>query len=136
MADQKTQELLIHEVVDSVQQSIDIADRTSRKKYNFALSEMEIKMTLNFDIKEDKTQTTSKKPRSWLSLFSRRKDPALQRTTGDSEDDQASMTLRMLFKPGGKLFMAQGDDDSSDDSDSTDTSSDSSDDSDSDSDDY
>ncbi len=108
MAD--NQQLLIHELIDSVQQSIDIADRTSREKYNFALSEMEVKMTLQFEIKQDVTKITSKK-RTWLSLFSRSNHPTKNMTRGDSDDDQAAMTLRMLFKPGGKAFVAASDSD-------------------------
>ena len=111
-------QLLIHDLIDSVQQSIDIADQTSQKKYNFALSEMEITMSLQFEIKDDKSQSSATR-RNWLSLFSLPRDTK-NLTTGSSDDNRSKMTLRMLFKPGGKALVAQGDD--GDDTDSDDDS--------------
>lgn len=120
MVDSSQSDLLIHDVIDSIQQSIDIADRASRKKYQFALSEMEIKMTLNFDVKVDNTKTTSGKPNAVLSLFNK-KNSATTATQGESDEDKATMTLRMLFKPGGKAFAIGDDDASNEDDDSGDS---------------
>ena len=128
MTDTNQDDVLIHDVIDSIQQSIDIADRASRKKYQFALSEMEIKMTLSFDVKQDNTTAKTDKPNAVLSLFNK-KNATTTATQGDSDEDKATMTLRMLFKPGGKAFLADGDDDNSGDDDSSGDSSDDSDDS-------
>lgn len=103
----ENRDALIHDIIDSVQSSIDIADRTSRKKYNFSIAELEVKMTLNFEIKEDESNIKSAaKPKHWLSLFSRSKAPPINTTSDNSADNKGTMTLRMLFKPGGKLLGA------------------------------
>jgi hypothetical protein len=124
-------ELLIHNLIDSIQKSIDIADKTSRKKYNFALSKMTVKMTLSFNIKEDdsKSKTKSDKPNHYISLFSHKNNSQkINSTAGDVEDSKGSVTIQMLFKPGGKAFDILSDQNVSDqdDFDSTDTSNDSS----------
>ena len=101
-------DLLIHHLIDSVQQSIEIADQTSRKKYNFSLARMNIKMTLDFEIKSDESKSKSQasEPKHWFSLFSRKRNPQLSSTEGDAEDRHGSLTMEMLFKPGGKALLS------------------------------
>ena len=113
-------DLLIHHLIDSVQRSIDIADRTSRKKYNFSLARMNVKMTLDFEIKSDssKSKSQSSGPKHWLALFSRKNNPLLNNTQGDAEDRHGSLTVSMLFRPGGKAIVSANSDDDDDDMDS------------------
>lgn len=121
-------DLLIHHLIDSIQRSIDIADKTSKKKYNFALAKMDVKMTLNFEIKHDESEsrTRSQKVKHWLSLFSRKANPQnLSNTEDDADNSHGNLTIQMLFKPGGKAFSLSNDDthsDVKDDVESTDSS--------------
>lgn len=95
--------ILIHDIITTIQESLDIAKKVASQKYAFSISEMEVKATFNFTIKkEDKDIPVPEKHRGLLSLFTRKKNP--HKTPDESEEDSGSITLRMLFKPGGKLL--------------------------------
>ncbi|RKH57591.1 hypothetical protein [Corallococcus aberystwythensis] len=100
-------QVLIHDLILAVQSSLDIAEETARKHYSFSVVELEVSASFEFemteqdsDIPEDKPQ-----PKRWFSLFGGggRKDPLTHSRLHDLNDkDSSKLTVRMLFRPGGK----------------------------------
>ncbi|WP_223645711.1 hypothetical protein [Corallococcus sp. EGB] len=97
-------QVLIHDLILAVQSSLDIAEETARKHYSFSVVELEVSASFEFemteqdsDIPEDKPQ-----PKRWFSLFGggARKDHS--RLHDLNEKDSSKLTVRMLFRPGGK----------------------------------
>jgi hypothetical protein len=98
-------QVLIHDLILAVQSSLDIAEETARKHYSFSVAELEVSASFEFemteqdsDIPEDKPQ-----PKRWFSLFGGGgKKEAHSRLHDLNEKDSSKLTVRMLFKPGGK----------------------------------
>ncbi|WP_375758816.1 hypothetical protein [Corallococcus exercitus] len=100
-------QVLIHDLILAVQSSLDIAEETARKHYSFSVVELEVSASFEFemteqdsDIPEDKPQ-----PKRWFSLFGGggRKDALNHSRLHDLNDkDSSKLTVRMLFRPGGK----------------------------------
>jgi hypothetical protein len=111
-------QVLIHDLILAVQSSLDIAEETARKHYSFSVAELEVSASFEFemaeqdsDIPEDKPQ-----PKRWFSIFGggTKKDQLAHSRLHDlNEKDSSKLTVRMLFRPGGK-HLAGGTPESSD----------------------
>ncbi|RUO88788.1 hypothetical protein D7Y11_33670 [Corallococcus sp. AB018] len=113
-------QVLIHDLILAVQSSLDIAEETARKHYSFSVAELEVSASFEFemteqdsDIPEDKPQ-----PKRWFSLFGGGTKKEHTRLHDLNEKDSSKLTVRMLFRPGGK-HLAGGTVESSDGSAST-----------------
>lgn len=107
-------QVLIHDLILAVQSSLDIAEETARKHYSFSVAELEVSASFEFemteqdsDIPEDKPQ-----PKRWFSIFGGgNKEPLAHTRLHDLNDkDSSKLTVRMLFRPGGKHLVPQGGD--------------------------
>ncbi|MBN9685876.1 MULTISPECIES: hypothetical protein [unclassified Corallococcus] len=97
-------QVLIHDLILAVQSSLDIAEETARKHYSFSVAELEVSASFDFemteqdsDIPEDKPQ-----PKRWFSLFGGGTKKEHTRLHDLNEKDSSKLTVRMLFRPGGK----------------------------------
>jgi hypothetical protein len=103
-------QVLIHDLILAIQSSLDIAEETARKHYAFSVAELEVSASFDFemteqdsDIPEDKPQ-----PKRWFSLFGggKKEQVSRVRTHDATEKDSSKLTVRMLFRPGGKLLVS------------------------------
>lgn len=100
----ETSELLIHELLHSVQESLRIAEENSQGKHSFSVSELEVTASFNFALKEDEVLTPSQRKggssSGWLSLFHRNPPSVQQGPENDDEQVAGKVTVRMVFRPG------------------------------------
>ncbi|MFL5346631.1 MAG: hypothetical protein ACJ8AT_17765 [Hyalangium sp.] len=102
-------QVLIHDLILAVQSSLDIAEDTARKHYSFSVAELEVSASFDFEMTEQDNDIPDDKPqpKRWFSLFGGKKEPASRARTHDfSEKDSSKLTVRMLFRPGGKLLVS------------------------------
>ncbi len=108
---ERSQVVLIHDVIEAVQESLDMADETANRKHQFEISSMSIEASFDFEMSgaTDYSDTPSQdQPRrsSLFSLFHR--DSRLSSKITDSESSKAKsvgkMSLKMNFIPGGRRF--------------------------------
>ncbi|WNG17564.1 hypothetical protein [Cystobacter fuscus] len=100
-------QVLIHDLILAVQSSLDIAEETARKHYSFSVVELEVSASFDFEMTEQDSDVPEDKPqpKRWFSLFGgggAKKDLTTARMHDVNEKDSSKLTVRMLFRPGGK----------------------------------
>lgn len=106
-------QVLIHDLILAVQSSLDIAEETARKHYSFSVVELEVSASFDFEMTEQDSDLPDEKPqpKRWFSLFGGgggKKDQLAHTRMHDfNEKDSSKLSVRMLFRPGGKHLATQ-----------------------------
>lgn len=101
-------QVLIHDLILAIQSSLDIAEETARQHYAFSVVELEVSASFDFEMTEQDSDVPEDKPqpKRWFSIFGGgggKKDISTARMHDVNEKDTSKLTVRMLFRPGGKL---------------------------------
>lgn len=103
-------QVLIHDLIIAIQSSLDIAEETARKHYSFSVAELEVTASFDFEMTEQDSDVPEDKPqpKRWFSIFGGKKDQISHARMQDkNEKDSSKLTVRMLFKPGGKHLVSE-----------------------------